>query len=137
MERIVNYFDMSIDEKNSLFDALLKIGFSPAYGKKKTMLREMDKAKADGLPQYLFAFRGTELIGYMFLIGERERISKAFPWWAIENTDEIPLKIAIEMLQLGITICDKAGCCILAERLKDQLEKQKNGIGRRLDKDCR
>ena len=137
MERVINYLDMSIDERDTALGSLLQIGFCPAYGKKKTMQREMDRSRPGVLPQYLFAFRNTELIGYMFLIGEKEGISRAFPWWAVDNTDEIPLEIAVEMLEIGIAICDKSGCHSLAERLKIQLKNQKNGISRRSEKDCR
>lgn len=137
MERIVNYLDMSVDEKNVLFDSLFMIGFRPAIGNKKTMQKEMDKSKPHCLPQYLFVFRDTELIGYMFLMGEQEGISKAFPWWAVDNADEIPLKSAVELLEIGITMCDEFGCFTLAERLRKTLVNQKQGIGRRVEKDCR
>lgn len=137
MERIVNYLDMSITERNIAFDTLLRIGFCPAYGKIKTMQREMNKSKPGYLPQYFFAFRDVKLIGYMFLVGESESISRVFPWWAVDNTDEIPLKIAVEMLQIGIAMCENSGCHALAGRLRTQLERQKNGVGRRAEKDCR
>ena len=137
VERIVNYLDMSDDERNTVLDALIHIGFCPAYGKKKTMQREMDKSKHGSLSQYLFVLRGSELIGYMFLIGEREGISRAFPWWAVDNTNEVPLAIAVEMLQYGIAVCEKSGCCALADRLRTQLRNQKDGIGRRAEKNCR
>ena len=137
MERIVNYLDMTVDEKNTLFDSLFLIGFCPAYGDKKTMQKEMDRSKPHCFPQYFFVFRGAELIGYMFLIGEKEGISKVFPWWAVDNADEIPLKSAIELFEIGITMCDKFGCFILADRLRKTLVNQKNGIGRRAEKDCR
>ena len=137
MERIVNYLDMSINEKKTLFDSLFLIGFCPAYGNKTTMLREMDKSKPNCLPQYLFVFRDAALIGYMFLIGEKEGISKVFPWWAVDNADEIPLKIAVELFEIGTTMCDKFGCFALAERLRKTLVNQKKGIGRRAEKDCR
>lgn len=137
MERIINYLDLSDDEKNSLFDSLLLLGFCPAYGKKKTMQKEMDKSKPYSLPQFLFVFRDTELIGYMFLIGEKEGISKVFPWWAVDNADEIPLKIAVELFEIGIAMCDKFGSFSLADRLRKTLINQKQGIGRRAEKDCR
>lgn len=137
MERIVNYLDLSIEEKDALFDNLFLLGFSPAYGKKKTMQKEMDKSKPHCLPQYLFVFRDKELIGYMFLIGEKDGISKVFPWWAMDNADEIPLEIAVELFEIGIAKCDRFGCFALAERLRKTLANQKNGIGRRAEKDCR
>lgn len=44
MEQVLNYQDMSPDQRESALNALSSIGFLPAYGKIKTMQRVMDKS---------------------------------------------------------------------------------------------
>ena len=43
------------------------------------MKKEMEKSRPGTLPQYLFLFRDDALIGYLFLIAEKEGACKAFP----------------------------------------------------------
>ena len=74
-----------------------------------------------------------EFIGYMFLIAESEKSSKVFPWWAVDNSDELPLATDIRLLQFGIELCEKSECFQLAERLQHQLECHKKYIGRRTE----
>ena len=83
------------------------------------MKREMEKSQPGIFPQYLFVFREHKLIGYMFLIAEKENYCKTFPWWAVDNSDELPLEISIQLLEYGI------------------LEDQKKGIGRKAENLCR
>lgn len=137
MIRFCNYLDIPSEKKDAVLEQLLQIGFLPAYGKRKTIKKEMDKSQAGTLPQYLFVFRDDRLIGYMFLIAEKENSCKAFPWWAIDNSDELPLEIAIQLLELGIALSAKCHSSILSNRLALQLEDQKKGVGRRPETSCR
>lgn len=137
MDEIVNYRDLSETEKLPLLAQLSKIGFCPAYGKQRTMKREMDRSQPDTLPQYVFVRRNGVLIGYLFLIGEAEHLCKAFPWWAVNNADELPLDTAARLLEYGVSLCEAGGCPLLAERMALQLENQKKGIGRRPKEFCR
>ena len=82
---------------------------------------------------YIFVRRSGEFIGYMFLIAESEKSSKVFPWWAVDNSDELPLATDIRLLQFGIELCEKSECFQLAERLQHQLECHKKYIGRRTE----
>ncbi|MBQ2888098.1 MAG: hypothetical protein IJE29_04140 [Firmicutes bacterium] len=97
----------------------------------------MEKSQAGTLPQYLFVFRDDKLIDYMFLIAEKDNCCKVFPWWAVHNSDELPLEIAIKLLEYGIQLSSKYNYSNLANILKLQLEEQKNGIGRRPENLCR
>ena len=137
METIVNYLDIPEDERFHVIEQLLHIGFCPACGKEKTIAREMAKSQRNKLPQYLFVFREERLIGYSFLIGEKEHLSRAFPWWAVDNSDELPLEAAVRLLNESIALSSKCGCFLLADRLKLQLETQKKGIARRPEGSCR
>ena len=66
MEQIYNYLDMSIEQRELALNSLKSLGFCPAYGKVKTMQNIMEKSIAGRMPQFYFAFRDTELIGYMY-----------------------------------------------------------------------
>lgn len=131
MIKFYNYLDIPGEMKADVLKQLLQIGFYPAHGNLKTAKKEMDKSQTGMLPQYLFVFQNDKLIGYMFLIAEMEHYCKAFPWWAVDNSDELPLEISIQLLELGIDLSAKCNCPILSNRLKLQLEDQKKGIGRR------
>ncbi len=137
MIKFCNYLDIPSEKKDAVLEQLLQLGFRPAYGKLKTIKKEMDKSQAGTLPQYLFVFRDDRLIGYMFLIAEKEHSCKAFPWWAVDNSDELPLEISIQLLELGIALSAKYHFPILSNRLTLQLENQKKGIGRRPETLCR
>lgn len=134
MIKICNYLDIPSEKKDAVLEQVLQIGFCPAYGKQKTMKREMEKSQPGIFPQYLFVFREHKLIGYMFLIAEKENYCKVFPWWAVDNSDELPLEISIQLLEYGIQISSKYNYPNLSNRLKIQLENQKKGIGRRTEK---
>lgn len=137
MIKFCNYLDIPSEKKDAVLEQLLQIGFCPAYGKLKTIKKEMDKSQTGTLPQYLFVFRDDNLIGYMFLIAEKENYCKVFPWWATDNSDELPFESAIQLLEFGIELSAKYNCPILSKRLKFQLEDQKKGIGRRPETLCR
>ena len=137
MERIFNYLDISDKKKDVVLEQLLHLGFCPAFGKQRTMKIEMEKSRAGKLPQYLFVSRDDQLIGYLFLIAEKENYSKVFPWWAVGNSDELPLNTAIQLLEHGIQLSLECDCPKIADRLKVQLENQQKGIGRRPENACR
>lgn len=137
MEQIINYLDIPIQNRDVVIEHLSHVGFCPAYGKQKTIKREMEKSQVGKLPQYLFVFRDDELIGYMFLIAEKENYSKSFPWWAVDNSDELPLNTAIQLLEYGIALSLECGCINLADKLRREMENQKKGIGRRPENVCR
>ena len=101
------------------------------------MKKEMEKSRPGTLPQYLFLFRDDALIGYLFLIAEKEGACKACPWWAVHNADELPRNTALSFLAHGIQLSLDCGCPTLANRLQAQLEDQKKGIGRRPEEACR
>ena len=102
-----------------------------------TVKKEMEKSRPGTLPQYLFLFRDHTLIGYLFLIAEKEGFCRAFPWWAVHNADELPRNTALSFLAHGIQLSLDCGCPTLANRLQAQLEDQKKGIGRRPEEACR
>lgn len=131
MDEIINYRDLPQDEKDKVLSRLLGIGFCPAWGGVKDMKREMEKSVEGRLPQYVFVRRNGELIGYLFLIAQAEKTSRVFPWWAVDNSDELPLATDIRLLEYGVSLCEKAGCFVLVERLKAQMENHKKGVGRR------
>lgn len=134
METIINYLDIPNQERDNVLEQLLHLGFCPAYGKQKTIKSQMGKSKKDKLPQYLFMFRDTELIGYSFLIGEKENICKPFPWWAIDNSDELPLETATYLLECAIELSTKCGCLTLANRLKANLGNHQKRIAQQTSK---
>lgn len=131
MIRISNYIDIPNEMKDTVLEQLLQVGFCSAYGDQKTIKSEIEKSQSGNLPQYLFVFQGDKLIGYMFLIAEKENYCKAFPWWATDNSDELPLEISIQLLEYGIQLSSNYNCPNLSNRLKIQLENQKKGIGRK------
>ena len=142
MERIINYQDMSSEQRSSALRALGSIGFFPAYGKIKTMQKVMDNSVKDKMPQFYFIFRDRELIGYMFLIGDDKKF-RAFPWIAIDNLDELPMRIVEPLVEIAIkawnneegSIVNPDGSCtekkLIALCYKQRLENYRCGIGRR------
>lgn len=137
MVNICNYRDIPKAEKNAILEQLPLVGFGPACGNQEAIKAEMEKSQAGTLPQYLFVFRDDELIGYMFLIAEKEHYCKMFPWWAAHNADELPLENAIQLLEYGIQLSLDCNCPNLSNGLKLQLENQKEGLGRRPEHLCR
>lgn len=130
-DEIINYLVLSENEKDQAIHQLNKFGFVSPCDNIDLIKKEMEKSRGHTLPQYIFVRRNREFIGYMFLIAECENNSTVFPWWAIDNSDELPLKTDIRLLQFGIEVCKKAECFQLAERLQHQLENHKKYIGRR------
>ena len=68
----------------------------------------MDKAFGEKMPQFYFVFREKELIGYMFLIGN-DKMFRAFPWLAIDNLDELPMKIVEPLMDIAIKAQNNEG----------------------------
>ena len=128
MERILNYLDLPPQERDAVCKQLRSLGCSPAHGTRRTMKKEMEKSRPGTLPQYLFLFRDDALIGYLFLIAEKEGAC---------NADELPRNTALSFLAHGIQLSLDCGCPTLANRLQAQLEDQKKGIGRRPEEACR
>lgn len=131
MDEIINYRDLSDEEKNKALSQLIEIGAFPACSGFESIKQEMDKSTDIILPQYILVRRKSRLIGYMFLIAEKEDSSRTFPWWAADNSDELPLETDIRLLQYGIELCVKAGCFQLADRLRIQSANHQKYIGRR------
>lgn len=148
MERFYNYRNMSLEQRESALISLSSICFLPAYGSIKTMRRIMDKSVGEKMPQFYFVFRNKELLGYMFLIGDNRRF-RAFPWLAIDNLDELPMRVVEPLMDIAIkawnnedgdiinadgSITEKS---LIAQSYKQRLENYKHGIGRRIEKECR
>ena len=148
MERFYNYPNMSLEQRKFALNSLSSIGFFPAYGSIKTMRRIMDKAFGEKMPQFYFVFREKELIGYMFLIGN-DKMFRAFPWLAIDNLDELPMKIVEPLMDIAIkawnnedgniinadgSITEKS---LIAQSYKQRLENYRHGTGRRSENECR
>jgi hypothetical protein len=148
MEQIYNYRDMSPEQRESALNALSSVGFLAAYGKTKTMQRVMDKSVGDKMPQFYFVFRDKELIGYMFLIGDNKRF-RAFPWFAIDNLDELPMRIVRPLTEIAIKTWNNEGGSIInadgsvtekswiAQSYRQRLADFERGIGLRNEKECR
>lgn len=136
MCKIINYLDITAENKNDLLrQLLLTFGYNP--NGREDFHKELEKSKIGRLPQYLLAYRDTELVGYLFIIGEKSNASKLFPYWAVTNADEIPLKACVQLLEQGIQICKENNCTVLSERLKIQLESNRKRLGIKTDCDCR
>ena len=131
MDEIINYRDLDEYEKIQCLNELLKTSFRYPDKNIKDIKAEMDKSQEGFLPQFVFVRRDKKVVGYMFLIAEKENTSKLFPWWAIDNSDELPIETDLRLLQYGVSLCAKAGCYKLANRLEMQMENHRNGIGRR------
>ena len=131
MDEIINYRDLDESEKEQCLNELIKTSFRYPDKNVKDIKAEMEKSKEGSLPQFVFVLRDKKVIGYMFLIAEKENTSKIFPWWAVDNSDELPIETDIRLLQYGVSLCTQAGCLKLANRLEMQMENHRNGIGRR------
>ena len=136
MEQIINFRDIPIDERADVLNALEGIGFAPACGGVKTMLRAMEKSVAETGPQFYFVFRENELIGYQFLIGDEKKY-KAFPWLVISNMDEQKMVLCEKMMELQIAFFESLGMYKMVEHSAEILEDYRNGIGKRKESECR
>ena len=91
MDEIINYRDLDESAKAQCLDELLKTSFSYPNQNVKTMKAEMDKSREGSLPQFIFVRSDEKVIGYMFLIAEKENTSKIFPWWAVHASPFPPM----------------------------------------------
>ncbi|MGN0629141.1 MAG: hypothetical protein ACI4IW_05895 [Oscillospiraceae bacterium] len=96
----------------------------------------MDKSVERKLPQFYFVFRDSALIGYMFLIGDEKRF-RAFPWFAVDNMDELQLRLAEPLTEIAVQAWNDAGKILIAENFKLRLKDYKKGIGRRSEEESR
>ena len=131
MNEIINYRDLDECEKIQCIDKLLKTSFSCPDANTEDLKAEMKKSREGSLPQFVFVRRNKKVIGYMFLIAEKENTDKLFPWWSVDNFDELPVETDLRLLKYGADMCIKAGYLKPADRLKMQMENHRNGIGRR------
>ena len=131
MDEIINYRDLDEYEKIRCLNEVLKTSFRYSDKNIKDIKAEMDKSQEGFLPQFVFVRRDKKVIGYMFLIAEKENTNKLFPWWAIDNSDELPIETDLELLKYGVSLCTQAGCFKLANRLEIQIENHRKGFGRR------
>lgn len=136
MEQIINYRDIPIDKRANVVKALENIGFVPAFGSVKTMLRIMEKSVPETGPQFYFLFRKNELIGYQFLIGDEKKY-RAFPWLVISNMDEQKMVLCEKMMKLQIAFFESLGMYKMVEHSDEILEYYRNGIGKRKESECR
>lgn len=135
MERIVNYLDIPEENRPDVLRALSSTSFYAKEGL-EALKAQMDAAQRDQLPQYRFVFREDTLIGYSFLYGDSGN-PRQIGGSGVSNVDELPLHLAIRILEEDIAVWKKHGCHRLANVTRMFLENQKKGIGRRPDKDCR
>lgn len=136
MEQILNYLDMSEEQRDLALNSLSSIGFCPAYGKIKTMKRIMDKSITGERPQFYFAFRDSELIGYMFLIGDPQRF-RSFPWIEINNLDELPMDLTEQLMKIAVDTYKGVGDIEQAIFHETLLDDYRKGIGHRRESECR
>ncbi|MFR1051139.1 MAG: hypothetical protein ACOX67_10070 [Oscillospiraceae bacterium] len=136
MEQILNYLDMSEEQRALALNSLSSIGFYPAHGKMETMRRIMDQSIVGERPQFYFAFRDSELIGYMFLIGDAQRF-RSFPWIEINNLDELPMNLTEQLMKIAIDTYRGAGDIGQAIYHETLLGDYRNEIGHRRESDCR
>lgn len=134
METIVNYLDIPAEERASVVQALFSLNFYHPGGV-QAQKEMMDCSMPNRLPQYLLVFRDDALIGYSFIYGETS--PNQIGGGGQCNADELPLPLAVRLLEETIALEEDLGCTRLADVTRMLLENQKRGIGRRKDEDCR
>ncbi|MCD8022625.1 MAG: hypothetical protein LUF30_06530 [Lachnospiraceae bacterium] len=135
-EQILNYLDMSEDQRLHALKNLKSIGFYPAYGTEKTMKRIMDQSIPGEHPQYYFVFREELLIGYLFMIGDDQKY-KAFPWQAVTNVEELPMSVTTPLMEIQIEAWENIGDRNMADFLRETLANFSKGIDHLPDHLCR
>ena len=135
MEKIVNYLDIPEAERMAVLKALLETTSFGTRDSLETLKGKMDGAVRDRLPVYRFVFRGDVLIGFSFLYGQTT--ANQIGGGAVSNVDELPLALAIRVLEEDIDIWAQHGCDRMANVCRMLLENQKKGLGRRAEADCR
>ena len=135
-EIILNYIDMSEEQRINALENLKNIGFYPAYGTELTMKKIMDKSVVNKMPQFYFVFRKEQLIGYLFIIGDTQKY-RPFPWLAISNVDELPMRITRPLMKIHIKAWEKMNDATMADYLRRQLIDYEHGVGQRPENLCR
>ena len=135
-EVILNYIDMSEEQRINALENLKHIGFYPAYGTEQTMKKIMDKSIVDEMPQFYFVFRKEKLIGYLFIIGDTQKY-KSFLWLAISNVDELPMRVTRSLMKIYIEAWEKMNNVNMADYLRRQLQDYEYGVGHRSENLCR
>ncbi len=133
MDEIINYLQLSKKERRHLPAQLSAIGFCPAHGGYLSLRRALERSRPGTLPQFLLVRRSGVLIGYLFLIAERENASRVLPWWCVNNADELPRSTSLELLRQGEALCRDCGAHQLAQRLALQAQRNGQGLDRRPD----
>ena len=135
-EVILNYIDMSEEQRINALKDLKNIGFYPAFGTEQTMKKIMDKSIIDKMPQFYFVFRKEQLIGYLFISGDTHKY-RPFPWLAISNVEELPMRITKPLMKIHIEAWEKTNNVTMADYLRRQLIEYKNGVGHLPENLCR
>ena len=135
-EQILNYLDITKEQKEKSLRELKNIGFCPAYGKETTIKKIMDKSVAGEMPQFYFVFRSEQLIGYMFIIGDTQKY-RAFPWLAVSNADELSMRVTRPLIEIEIKAWTSVGNKKMADFVREQLSEYEKGIGHRPEHLCR
>ena len=84
----------------------------------------------------------------MFLIGDRKRF-RAFPWLAVDNLDELPLRMTEQLIAIAIRAWSNESGSLakedgsdtktgwVAQNYRQRLENYRRGTGRRNENECR
>lgn len=134
METIVNYLDIPAEARASVVHALFSLNFYYPGGE-QAQKEIMDRSTPDALPQFLLVFRDDQLIGYSFIYGQTPE--NQIGGGGQCNADELPLPLAVRLLEETIALEEAHGCITLANVTRLLLKNQKKGIGRRNEADCR
>ena len=135
MEKIINYLDIPEAERMTVLKALLESTSFWTRDSLETLKAKMDAAVREQLPVYRFVFREDTLIGYSFLYGET--LPNQIGGGGQSNVDELPLTLAIRVLEEDIAIWERHGCSQMAKVTRMVLENQKKGFERRAEADRR
>lgn len=135
-EVILNYIELSEEQRKNALMNLKNIGFYPAYSTEQTMKNIMDKSIVDEMPQFYFVFRKEQLIGYLFIIGDTQKY-RPFPWLAISNVDELPMRVTRLLMKKHIEAWEKTNNVNMADYLRRLLIDYEHGVGHRPENLCR
>ena len=135
-EVILNYIELSEEQRKNALMNLKNIGFYTAYGTEQTMKNIMDKSIVDEMPQFYFVFRKEQLIGYLFIIGDTQKY-RPFPWLAISNVDELPMRVTRLLMKKHIEAWEKTNNVNMADYLRRLLIDYEHGVGHRPENLCR
>ncbi len=135
-EVILNYIELSEEQRKNALMNLKNFGFYPAYGTEQTMKNIMDKSIVDEMPQFYFVFRKEQLIGYLFIIGDTQKY-RPFPWLAISNVDELPMRVTRLLMKKHIEAWEKTNNVNMADYLRRLLIDYEHGVGHRPENLCR